>query len=121
MIELDSVLCDGRGSEAGDAQVAAALEPNEGTVMSYLLTHFWPGGTEEQYQATLAAATEAAGGAIPETFHAACVTDGGVLIVATYESREVVEKFIQATLLPLMPIDGGLVGPPEQRAGQNLH
>jgi hypothetical protein len=29
--------------------------------MSYLLTHFWPGGTEEQYQATLAAATEAAG------------------------------------------------------------
>jgi hypothetical protein len=53
--------------------------------MSYLLTRFWPGGTEEQYQATLAAATEAAWGSIPETFHAACVTDGGVLVVATYE------------------------------------
>lgn len=89
--------------------------------MSYLLTHFWPGGTEEQYQATLAAATEAAGGSIPESFHAACVTDGGVLIVATYESQEVAERFVQETLMPLMPIQGGLVGPPEQRAGQNLH
>jgi hypothetical protein len=96
-------------------------EPKERTVMSYLLTHFWPGGSEEQYQATLAAATEAAGGSIPETFHAACVTEGGVLIVATYESQEVAEHFIQETLMPLMPIQGGLVGPPEERAGQNLH
>ena len=89
--------------------------------MSYLLSHFWPGGTEEQYQATAAAATEAAGGSLPETFHAACVTDEGVLIVATYESEEVAERFIQGTLMPLMPIDGGLVGPPQERAGQNLH
>ena len=89
--------------------------------MSYLLSHFWPGGTEEQYQATLAAATKAAGGTIPETFHAACVADGGVLIVATYESQEVAERFIQQTLMPLMPIAGGLVGPPEEHAGVNLH
>jgi hypothetical protein len=34
--------------------------------------------SKEQYQATLAAASDAAGGSIPETFHAACVTDGGV-------------------------------------------
>jgi hypothetical protein len=27
--------------------------------MAYLLTHYWPGGTEEQYRATLAAAGEA--------------------------------------------------------------
>jgi hypothetical protein len=49
------------------------------------------------------------------------VTDGGVLIVATYESQEVAERFVQETLMPLMPIQGGLVGPPEQHAGQNLH
>jgi hypothetical protein len=49
------------------------------------------------------------------------VTDGGVLIVATYESQEVADRFIQETLMPLMPIRGGLVGAPEQRAGQNLH
>ena len=88
--------------------------------MSYLLSHFWPGGTEAQYQATAAAATAAAGGSLPETFHAACVTDGGVLIVATYESEEVAHHFIQGTLMPLMPIEGGLVGPPQERAGQNL-
>jgi hypothetical protein len=89
--------------------------------MSYLLTHFWPGGTEEQYQTTLAAVTEAAGGSIPEEFHAACVAEGGILIVATYESQAVCERFIQETLMPLMPIEGGLVGPPEQRGGENLH
>ena len=60
------------------------------------------------------------GRSLPETFHAACVTDGGVLIVATYESQEVADRFIQGTLMPLMPIQGGLVGPPEERAGQNL-
>jgi hypothetical protein len=86
--------------------------------MAYLLTHFWPGGTEEQYRATLAAATAAAGGKVPEMFHAAAPTDGGILIVATYESQDVCERFVQETLMPLMPIEGGLVGPPEQRGGQ---
>jgi hypothetical protein len=63
--------------------------------VSYLLTHFWPGGAEEQYHASLAAATEPAGGSLPESFHAACVTDGGVLIVATYESQEEAERFVR--------------------------
>ena len=86
--------------------------------MAYLLTHFWPGGTAEQYQTTLAAVTEAAGGKIPENFHAAGPTDGGILIVATYDSKEVCERFVEDTLMPLMPIDGGLVGPPEQRGAE---
>jgi hypothetical protein len=86
--------------------------------MAYLLTHFWPGGTEVEYRATLAAATAAAGGSLPETFHAAAPTDGGILIVGAYESQEVCERFVHETLMPLMPIQGGLVGPPEQRAGQ---
>lgn len=86
--------------------------------MSYLLTHFWPGGTEEQYRTTVAAGTKAAGGKLPETFHAAAPTDGGILIVATYDSKEVCERFIQETLMPLMPIEGGLVGPPEHRGGE---
>ena len=86
--------------------------------MAYLLTHFWPGGTEEQYHTTLAAVTEAAGGKIPENFHAAGPADGGILIVATYDSKEVCERFVEDTLMPLMPIDGGLVGPPEQRGAE---
>jgi hypothetical protein len=80
--------------------------------MTYLLAHFWPGGTEEQYRATIAA-VHAAVGPQPETFHAAGPSDDGFLIVATYESKAVCDDFVENTLLPLMPIEGGLVGPPQ--------
>jgi hypothetical protein len=86
--------------------------------MAYLLTHFWPGGTEAEYRATVAAATDAAGGALPESFHAAGPTDGGFLIAAVYESKEACDRFVRETLMPLMPIDGGLVGPPEERGAE---
>jgi hypothetical protein len=56
--------------------------------MAYMLTHFWPGGTEEQYQVTVAAATKAAGGQIPELVHAAGPAEGGILVVAVYESKD---------------------------------
>ena len=94
------------------------LTHRKGPQMSYLLTHFWPGGTEAEYRATVAAATDAAGGTLPESFHAAGPTDGGFLIAATYESKEVCDRFVQDTLLPLMPIEGGLVGPPEERGAE---
>jgi hypothetical protein len=83
--------------------------------MAYLMTHFWPGGTEAQYQATLAAVTKAAGGKRPEQFHAGGTTEGGILIAAVYESKAASERFVAETLLPLLPIEGGLVGPPQER------
>jgi hypothetical protein len=43
-----------------------------------------------------------------------------VLIVATEESQEVAERFVPPTPTPLIPIAGGVVGPPEQHAGENL-
>jgi selenophosphate synthase len=86
--------------------------------LTYLLTHFWPGGTEAEYRATVAAATDAAGGTLPESFHAAGATDGGYLIAAVYESKEACDRFVQETLVPLMPIEGGLVGPPQQRGAE---
>jgi hypothetical protein len=86
--------------------------------MAYLLTHFWPGGTEDQYRATLAAVTEAAGGTRPEKFHAAGPSNGGILIAAVYDSKESSEQFVQETLLPLLPIEGGLVGPPEEHGAE---
>jgi hypothetical protein len=86
--------------------------------VAYLLTHFWPGGTEEQYRITLAAVTEAAGGTRPEKFHAAGSTDGGFLIAAVQESKEASERFVNETLLPLLPIEGGLVGPPQRRGAE---
>jgi hypothetical protein len=86
--------------------------------MAYLLTHFWPGGTVEQYKATLSAVTAAAGGKRPEQFHAGGSTEGGILITAVYESKDACERFVAETLLPLMPIAGGLVGPPQERGAE---
>jgi hypothetical protein len=86
--------------------------------MAYFLSHFWPGGTEQQYQATLAAVTKAAGGKRPELFHAGGPTEGGILISAVYESKDACERFVAETLMPLMPIPGGLVGPPQERAAE---
>lgn len=88
--------------------------------MAYLLTHFWPGGTPEQYKVTLDTVTKAAGGARPEKIHVGGPTEGGILIAAVYESKEACERFVGETLMPLMPIEGGLVGPPEQRAADVL-
>jgi hypothetical protein len=36
---------------------------------AYMVTHFWPAGTEEQYRVTVAAATQATGGDLAESFH----------------------------------------------------
>jgi len=86
--------------------------------MAYLLTHFWPGGTEEQYRTTLAAVTDAAGGSRPEKLHAAGPTDDGFLIAAVYGSKEDGDRFVNEVIMPLMPIDGGLVGPPQARGAE---
>jgi hypothetical protein len=104
----------------GSDTVGRLVQPTqrEGITMAYLLTHFWPGGTEAEYRATVAAATDAAGGTLPESFHAAGPTDGGFLITAVYESKEACDRFVGETLMPLMPIDGGLVGPPEERGAE---
>ena len=47
--------------------------------MAYVITHFWPGGTEEQYRATLAAAHPAGGLPEGQIYHAAGPTDGGLV------------------------------------------
>jgi hypothetical protein len=60
----------------------------------------------------------AAGGTLPESFHAAGPTDGGFLIAAVYDSKEACDRFVRETLMPLMPIDGGLVGPPQERGAE---
>jgi hypothetical protein len=86
--------------------------------MAYVLTHFWPGGTVEQYAATLDAVTKAAGGKRPELFHAGGPAEGGILIAAVYESKDACERFVAQTLMPLMPIAGGLVGPPQERGAE---
>jgi len=38
--------------------------------------------------------------------------------VAVQESKEAADRFVQETLMPLLPIEGGLVGPPEVRGAE---
>jgi hypothetical protein len=87
--------------------------------MTYLLTHFWPGATEEQYRATIAA-VHPSDGSLPEgqIFHVAGPTDGGYLIAAVWDSRERAERFVGEVLLPAMPVEGGFAGVPEERTAE---
>jgi hypothetical protein len=83
--------------------------------MAYLLTHFWPGGTEDQYRATLAAVHPSDGLPAGQISHAAGPTDGGYLIAVLWDSKESSDRFLSETLMPAMPVEGGFEGRPEER------
>jgi hypothetical protein len=85
--------------------------------MAYLLTHFWPGGTEEEYRATLAVAHPEGGLPPGQIYHAAGPTDGGFLISAVWDSEDSCNAFLE-TLMSKGAAEGGLVGPPEARAAE---
>jgi hypothetical protein len=81
------------------------------------IVHFFPGGTKEQYEASLAA-VHPGEGILPEgqTFHAAGPSEGGWTIMAVHESRASWEKFRDGILLPRMQqgIEGGFASQPEE-------
>jgi len=84
--------------------------------MAYLMTHFWPNGTEEQYRTTLPVIHPANGLPDGQVYHAAGPTEGGFLIVAVWDSKESADRFVNDTLLPNMPtIEGGFQGRPDER------
>ena len=84
--------------------------------MAYLITHFYEGGTKEQYEATVEAVHPPGGLPAGQIYHAAGPTDGGWLVVAVWVSKDSCEEFISGTLVPTLPtIGGGLVGPPQER------
>jgi hypothetical protein len=86
--------------------------------MPYLLTHFWPGGTEDQYRATLAAVHPSDGLPAGQISHAAGPTDGGYLISVLWDSKESSDRFLNETLLPAMPVEGGFDGQPQERGAE---
>jgi hypothetical protein len=84
--------------------------------MAYLISHFWPGGTDEQYRATVNVVHPRVGLPKGQQYHAAGPTEGGYLIAAVWDSKADFDRFVEKTLLPALPsISGGLAGPPEQR------
>jgi hypothetical protein len=85
----------------------------------YGIVHTFPGGTKEQYEASIAA-VHPSDGRLPEgqIFHAAGPSDDGWTIVAVHESQESWERFRDETLMPKMSagIDGGFPTPPQERS-----
>ncbi|MCW2672163.1 MAG: hypothetical protein JWP14_752 [Frankiales bacterium] len=85
--------------------------------MAFGIVHFFPGGTKEQYEASVAA-VHPSDGSLPQgqIFHAAGASPGGWTILAVHDSRESWEKFRDATLMPTMQagIEGGFASQPEE-------
>lgn len=81
----------------------------------YGVTHFFPGGTDQQYQASIAA-VHPGPDMLPEgqLYHAAGPCEGGFLITAVHESQASWEQFRDTVLLPAMEagIEGGFTSPP---------
>jgi hypothetical protein len=87
--------------------------------MSYGIIHHFPGGTKEQYEASIAAVHPGAG-QLPEgqIFHAAGPSEGGWTVMAVHDSKESWERFNNEILTPRLQagIEGGFTTPPEERA-----
>ena len=87
--------------------------------MAYGIVHYFPGGTREQYQASLAAVHPGTN-ILPtgQIFHAAGASDGGWTIVAVHDSKESWERFRDGILMPRMQqgIKGGFTTPPQETA-----
>jgi hypothetical protein len=85
--------------------------------MAYGIVHHFPGGTREQYEASLAA-VHPGEGQLPDgqIFHAAGPSPGGWTIVAVHESQESWERFRDETLMPKLQagVPGGFQTPPQE-------
>ena len=83
----------------------------------YGVVHFFPGGTQDQYEASIAA-VHPGEGLLPEgqIFHAAGTSAGGWTVMAVHDSKESWEKFRNDILLPRMQqgIEGGFTSQPEE-------
>ena len=88
--------------------------------MAFLISHFWPGATEEQYAATVAVIHPPDGLPAGQTIHAAGPTDGGYQVVAIWDSKESCDTFL-GEMMGKMPIEGGVHGPPEEHTAEIAH
>jgi hypothetical protein len=85
--------------------------------MAYGIVHHFPGGTKEQYEASIAA-VHPSRTTLPkgQIFHSAGASAGGWTIVAIHDTKENWEKFRNDILMPRMQqgISGGFTTPPEE-------
>jgi len=87
--------------------------------MAYGVLHHFPGGTKEQYDASVAA-VHPGPDKLPDgqIFHAAGASGDGWTIMAVHDSQESWETFRDGILMPRMQagIEGGFANPPEETA-----
>ena len=84
--------------------------------MAHGIVHHFPGGTKENYHASIAAVHPAGGLPQSQIFHAAGPSAGGWTILAVHESRQSWESFRDDILMPRMQagIEGGFPNPPQE-------
>ena len=86
--------------------------------MAYGVVHFFPGGTKEQYEASIGA-VHPDRKSLPEgqIYHAAGESNGGWTIVAVHESKESWERFRDGILGPNLQkgVPGGFTSPPQEQ------
>jgi hypothetical protein len=85
--------------------------------MAYVISHFFPGGTREQYEAGMIALNGRLG-VIPEgqILHVAGPAPGGWQVIAVQESKESWDRFVSERFGPIMGkgIPGGFTAPPTE-------
>ncbi len=85
--------------------------------MAYGIVHHFPGGTREQYDASIAA-VHPGEGLLPEgqIFHAAGASSDGWTIIAVHDSKESWERFRDNVLMPKLQagVKGGFEAPPQE-------
>jgi hypothetical protein len=84
--------------------------------MAYGIIHFFPGGTKEQYDASMAV-LHPGEGQLPDgqLFHAAGPTPGGWTTIAIHDSQESWERFRDvASPRARQGIEGGMPTPPQE-------
>jgi hypothetical protein len=85
--------------------------------MAFAIVHHFPGGTKENYEASLAA-VHPGPDKLPDgqILHIAGASPGGWTIVAVHESKESWERFRDGILMPKLQqgVEGGFPTPPEE-------
>ena len=84
--------------------------------MAYGIIHHFAGGTQQQYEASIAAVHPGDGLPEGQIFHAAGPSGDGWTIMAVHDSQESWERFRDGILLPAFQagIEGGFSGQPEE-------
>ena len=87
--------------------------------MAYAIIHHFPGGTKDQYEATVAK-VHPSRSTLPkgQIFHAAGPAGDGWTVVAVFDSKSSWEHFRDGVLAPAIKagIPGGVAAPPQETA-----